>query len=438
MKDIVVVHYSELGTKGGNRRVFERKFTEDIRRRLGADALKVRLESARVIGELAPGVSRERIGSALEQVFGVAWYAFGKIFPWAPEDIGFAQIETAALTEARRDPTVKTFKIHARRSVKNYPLVSQEICIRLGESVINGAGLKVDLHQPDLAIYVEILTKEVVVASGRAEGLRGMPQASSGRMLCLFSGGIDSPVAAWLMMRRGARVDLLHFHPYRSSEEVIGTKITQLFDVLKVSNPDIRLFLVPHDRYQVSASLSVPTSYETVFFRRFMFRAGEALACRLGYQGLVTGDSLGQVASQTIENLLAVQTGLSVSVFQPVIAYDKNAIIDVAQKINVFDLAIQPYKDCCSLMAKKPKTNVSVSIIRRLEQELDMEKMIDDSLAAASLWDGKTLRPISDKVRNETFRTASSPASLQPQPSPPPSPGPSAHPLPQAGEGTVS
>lgn len=400
MKDIVVVHYSELGTKGGNRRVFERKFTDDIRRRLGADALSVRLESARVIGELAPDASRERIGQALENVFGVAWYAFGSVFPWTPSDGAFAQIEESALAQARRDPAVKTFKIHARRSVKNYPLVSQDICIRLGESVIKGAGLTVDLHHPDLAIYVEILTHEIVVASGRVEGVRGMPQASSGRMLCLFSGGIDSPVAAWLMMRRGARVDLLHFHPYRTSEEVLGTKITGLFDALKIFNPDIRLFLVPHDRYQVAASLQVPTTCETVFFRRFMFRAAEALARRLEYQGLITGDSLGQVASQTIDNLLAVQTGLSVSVFQPVIAYDKNSIIDLAKKINVFDLAIQPYKDCCSLLSKKPKTNVAVDIIRRLEVELEMEKMIDDSLAAASLWDGKTLRPIPIKVRH--------------------------------------
>lgn len=398
MKDVVVVHYSELGTKGGNRRVFERKLTDDIRRRLGADALSVRLESARVIGELAPGASRERIGLALEQVFGVAWYAFGHLFPWAQGEMAFAQIEAAALAQARRDPSVKTFKIHARRSVKNYPLVSQEICIRLGESVIKSAGLAVDLHHPDLAIYVEILTREIVVVSGRAEGVRGMPQATSGRMLCLFSGGIDSPVAAWLMMRRGARVDLLHFHPYRSSEEVIGTKITGLFDVLKNANPDIRLFLVPHDRYQVSASLQVPTSCETVFFRRFMFRAGEVLARRMQYQALITGDSLGQVASQTIDNLLAVQTGLSVSVFQPVIAYDKNAIIDLARKINVFDLAIQPYKDCCSLLSKKPKTNVAVDIIRRLEVDLDMEKMIEESLEAALLWDGRTLRPIPSKV----------------------------------------
>jgi thiamine biosynthesis protein ThiI len=437
MNDVVVIHYSELGTKGGNRRAFERQFAEDIRRRLGSMALKVRLESARVIAELPSPYSRENIERSLDQVFGVAWYAFGTLFPWSPESPRFEKIEEAALVEARRDPRLKTFRINARRSMKTYPLSSQDICVRLGGSVVAGSGLTVDLHQPDVVIQVEVLTREIAVVSGRVDGVRGMPKASSGRMLCLFSGGIDSPVAAWLMMRRGARVDLLHFHPYRSSEEVLGTKIMGLFEALKIWNPELRLFLVPHDRYQVSASLAVPTSFETVFFRRFMFRAGEVMAQRLDYQALITGDSLGQVASQTVENLLAVQTDLSVSVFQPVIAYDKNAIIDLAKKINVFDLAIQPYKDCCSLMAKKPKTNVAVSIVRRLETELDMEKMIDESLDAMSLWDGKTLRPVPDKVRNRTFRRPPSP-SPSPSPDPPPSPGPSAHPLPRAGEGNAS
>ncbi|MBL8022883.1 MAG: tRNA 4-thiouridine(8) synthase ThiI [Elusimicrobia bacterium] len=432
MKNVVVIHYSELGTKGGNRRVFERKFAEDIRRRLGPNALKVRLESARVIAELPSPCFRENIERALEQVFGVAWYAFGTLFPWSPEDPGYEKIEAAALGEARRDPHLKSFRMNARRSIKTYPFSSQDICVRLGGAVMTGSGLTVDLHQPDLVIQVEVLEREIAVVSGRVNGVRGMPHSSSGRMLCLFSGGIDSPVAAWLMMRRGARVDLLHFHPYRSSEEVLGTKIIGLFEALKIWNPDLRLFLVPHDRYQVSASLSVPTSFETVFFRRFMFRAAEVMGRRLEYQALITGDSLGQVASQTIENLLAVQTDLSLSVFQPVIAYDKNSIIDLARKINVFDLAIQPYKDCCSLMAKKPKTNVAVSIIRRLEMELDMGKMIEESLALASLWDGKTLRAVPGKIRKGMLRSVPSPVLP-----PPPSPGPSAHPLPPASEGTL-
>lgn len=409
MREVLVVHYSEIGTKGGNRRVFEAKLADDIRRRLGPQVLKVRIESARVLADLAPTADREKISLALEPVFGVAWYAFGVAFPWTAEDPGWAGLESAALAEVKRHPSATTFKVFARRSEKNYPLSSQDICRRLGEKVIQGAGLRVDLDHHDLAIHVEVVRKEIFLFAGRSEGLRGMPQSSSGRLLCLFSGGIDSPVAAWLMLRRGARVDLLHFHPYRSSEEVVGTKITGLFDALKIFNPGIRLYLVPHDRYQVAASLRVPTSYETVFFRRFMFRAGEILAQRLNYQGLLTGDSLGQVASQTLENLAAVQTGLSVPVFQPLISYDKESIVRLAQKINAYELAIQPYKDCCSLMAKKPKTNADVSIVRRLETELEMDQMIDDSLDAASLWDGHGLQPVPPKARSKATPPSPSP-----------------------------
>lgn len=392
MKEVVVVHYSELGTKGGNRRVFERKFADDVRRRLGPLALKVRLDSARVIAELAPGTDRSKISRILDPVFGLAWFAFGFLVPWSSENDGLSEAETAAVALARAEPAIRTFKIETRRSSKKFPHLSHAVCVRLGDAVVSATGLRVDVHTPDRTLYAEVLENEIAVLSHRVQGVRGLPQFSSGRMLCLFSGGIDSPVAAWLMMRRGAKVDLLHFHPYRSCDEVIGTKITKLFSVLAGFNPDLRLFIIPHDRYQTTASLSVPTSTETVFFRRFMFRAGEDMAKNLNYQALVTGDSLGQVASQTVENLMAVQTELSVPVFQPLIAYDKESIIALAKKIDVFDLALQPYKDCCSLLAKKPKTNVDTALIRRLEQELDMEKIILESYESAQLWDGQTLR----------------------------------------------
>lgn len=392
MKEVVVVHYSELGTKGGNRRVFERKFAEDVRRRLGPRAIKVRLDSARVIVELASGTNRAEIGRILDPVFGMAWYAFGYLVSWSSENDGLSESESAAVALARAEPSVRTFKIETRRSSKKYPHLSHAVCVRLGDAVVSATGLRVDVHNPDRTLYAEVLENEIAVLSHRVQGVRGLPQFSSGRMLCLFSGGIDSPVAAWLMMRRGAKVDLLHFHPFRSSDEVVGTKITKLFSVLAGFNPDLRLFLVPHDRYQATASLHVPTACETVFFRRFMFRAGEEMANALSYQALITGDSLGQVASQTVENLMAVQTELSVPVFQPLIAYDKESIIALAKKMDVFDLAVQPYKDCCSLLAKKPKTNVDPAIIRRLEQELDLRKMISESFEAAQLWDGRTLR----------------------------------------------
>lgn len=394
MNETVVIHYSELGTKGRNRRLFENKLADDVRRRLGPDALKVRIESARVLADLAPDVPRERVAEALKPIFGIAWYGFGRLVRWSAGDPAWDAVETAVLELVGATPEAKTFKIFPRRSAKNYPALSDAIARRLGQAVVDKTGLKVDLARPDLSVHVEVLTREIAVLSDRVQGLRGMPRGSAGGVLCLFSGGIDSPVAAWLMMKRGAVVHHLHFHPYRSSREVLGTKIPRLVETLNAFGAPGKLYLVPHDRYQIAASLAVPTEYETVFFRRFMFRAGAVLARRLGLKGLVTGDSLGQVASQTLENLTAVQTELPLPVFQPLIAMDKDAIIDVAQKIGTYAPSIEAYKDCCSLMARKPKTKVATHVVRRLESELMMDRLIEESLAQAEVWDGASLSPL--------------------------------------------
>jgi len=391
VNETVVIHYSELGTKGRNRRMFENKLADDVRRRLGPDALKVRIESARVLADLAPDVPRDRVAEALKPIFGIAWYGFGRLVRWSAGDPAWDAVETAVLELVGTAPETKTFKIFPRRSAKNYPALSDAIARRLGQAVVDKTGLKVDLTRPDLSVHVEVLTREIAVLSDRVQGLRGMPRGSAGGVLCLFSGGIDSPVAAWLMMKRGAVVHHLHFHPHRSSREVLGTKIPRLVETLNAFGAPGKLYLVPHDRYQIAASLAVPTEYETVFFRRFMFRAGAVLARRLGLKALVTGDSLGQVASQTLENLTAVQTELPLPVFQPLIAMDKEAIIEVAQKIGTYAPSIEAYKDCCSLMAKKPKTKVATPVVRRLESELRMDRLIEESLAQAEVWDGRAL-----------------------------------------------
>lgn len=392
--NVVVVHYAELGLKGGNRRMFERKLMEDIRARLSpVHAGRVRLESARVLVELTENHSPDAVRAELGKVFGVAWFAFGRLLPWGPGNPGWDALADAAVALVRSFPQAKTFKVFARRAVKHYPLSSQDICVRLGKRIGEDTGLSVDLDHHDVAVHVEILTKEICFFAERTQGLRGLPKGSSGETLCLFSGGIDSPVAAWLMMRRGARVHYLHFHPFRSAAEVRDSKIFELDRVLRATSPSSKLYLVPHDRYQVAASLSVPVEYETVFFRRFMFRAAESLARREGYKALITGDSLGQVASQTLENLKAVQTELTLPVFQPVIAYDKESIVQLAQQIGTYEPSIRAYKDCCSLMAKKPKTNVATPVVRRLEERLDMPRLIEESLAQAEIWDGAALRP---------------------------------------------
>jgi tRNA uracil 4-sulfurtransferase len=393
LMNTLLIHYSEIGTKGANRGYFERRLRDDVHKRIvPTDASDVKLDNSRLVAPLTPDHDRKRIGEALSQVFGIAWYAFAQAHP---RDI--VPLTAACVAAAKAVPGAKTFKVYVKRVDKGYPISSEDLCRRLGESVLGSTDLKVDLHNHDLGIYVEILPDKALVFTEKIPGLRGMPRGSSGRMLCLFSGGIDSPVAAWMMMRRGAQVDLLHFHPYATNEEVVDTKITALHRVLKTYNPKSLLYLVPHHHYQVAAAVKVPMAYETVLFRRFIFKAGQALATRRNIAALVTGDALGQVASQTLENMAAVQTNLDIPVFQPLISMDKDDIVKAAQKIGTFDLSNQPYKDCCSLLSRKPKTTITIDRCRALETDLketdlNLPALIPPTLADVALWDGQSLR----------------------------------------------
>jgi tRNA uracil 4-sulfurtransferase len=393
MQDVLLVHYSEIGTKGKNRSFFEKRLRSDIARRLAACASRVRVVSSRLIADLRPDADRQAVKDAMEQVFGVAWFAFARSVP-----AEWPAIEEAVLACAREHPDVKSFKIYSNRADKTFPLSSQEICNRLGRKVAETFGWKVDLNNHDLGLWVEILPEAVCVFSEKHGGLRGMPGASSGQLLCLFSGGIDSPVAAWSLMRRGATVHLLHFHPFRNANEALDSKIAGLHDVLRRFNPGCRLYLAPHYPYQIRAGLEASAETDLVLFRRFMLRVAERLAEREGYKALVTGDCLGQVASQTLENMTAAQAGVGMPVFTPLISMDKEEIVRTAQKIGTYDLSILPYKDCCSLVSRHPKTRVALERIKRQEEKVDFPAMIEETMSLLETRSGKNL-PEAAEVR---------------------------------------
>jgi tRNA uracil 4-sulfurtransferase len=399
MSDVLLIHYSEIGTKGRNRSFFENRLRESIRQRLyPAHISDIRIESGRLVAPLTDAYSKDAVRCALDQVFGVAWYALAKKISWAWDDI-----QAEGLAAVRAHPEAKTFKIYCKRADKTFPMSSDAVCRKLGQVVVDTCGLKVDLKHHELAVHVEILPGTTCVFTEKVQGLRGMPRGSSGRMLCLFSGGIDSPVAAFQMMRRGAVVHLLHFHPFRKAEDLKDTKIFSLHRILQIYNPTSRLYLIPHYHYQVKAALEIPMAYEMVLFRRFMFRAAQELSKRRRMQALITGDSLGQVASQTVENITAAQTGLEIPIFLPLIASDKEEIIKIAQKIGTYDISNEEYKDCCSLMARHPKTMVAVDRIRRLEEKLNFDELIRESLGSVEVWDG-------EKMRQEKFADEAVPA----------------------------
>jgi len=382
MEPVLLIHYSEIGTKGKNRSYFEKRLRDDIAARLKPGPLAdLRLESSRLIGRLAPGAEPKAVHAGMEQCFGVAWYAFARMVSWDWEEIA-----AAALACAAERPQAKTFKVFCKRADKTFPLSSQAVCEKLGTLFLEKTPMKVNLDNHDVAIYVEVVRGKALVYAERFPGLRGMPSQSSGKMLCLFSGGIDSPVAAWLMMRRGAQVGFLHFHPHRNAGEIRGSKIPALFQVLKTFNPNARLYLIPHFHYQVKAALEIPTAYEMVIFRRFMIKTAEALAAREGYQALIMGDSLGQVASQTVENIVAAQHGVDIPIFTPCVAQDKDDIVRLAQKIGTYELSTQEYKDCCSLMSRHPKTMVRLEQALALEAKLNLDDVIDASLKSLEVW----------------------------------------------------
>lgn len=388
MKNVLLVHYSEIGTKGKNRGFFERRLRDDIQKRLcPAHASKVLVESSRLIADLTPDFREEAVHVAMGQVFGVAWYSLAQEVSREWPDILAAGLEAAGGAQG-----AKTFKVYCTRADKAYPLSSQEICNRMGKAVQDKFGLTVNLDRHDLALHVEILPDRTLVYTRKHPGLRGMPRASSGRLLCLFSGGIDSPVAAWLLMRRGAVVHLLHFHPFRKAEELKDSKIFKLHRVLQSYNPTSKLYLVPHYPYQVRA-LDIPQEQELILFRRFMLRAGEELARRRHMKALITGDSLGQVASQTLDNIAAAQDGLGLPVFLPLVSQDKEEIVRLAQKIGTYDLSIEPYKDCCSLISRHPKTTAHLERIRDTEAKLNLPALTEESLNLMEVWDGQNFLP---------------------------------------------
>jgi thiamine biosynthesis protein ThiI len=240
----------------------------------------------------------------------------------------------------------------------------------------------VSLESADVTVFVELAGGRAFVTFERIRGLGGLPVGVSGRVLCLLSGGIDSAVAAWLMLKRGCTVELLHVHPYRSAEEVATTKIAAIAQQLASYARTIRLHMVPFFLFEQKA-ISVDSRFGALLFRRFLLQLGDALARRIGASAVVTGDSLAQVASQTLPNLAATDHGVDTLILRPLLTYDKEDIVDLSRRIGTYPLSLHPYKDCCSLLARHPETHASAYDIEVLEELIDLPALVDATLAEA-------------------------------------------------------
>lgn len=379
MGRVCVIHYSEIGLKGRNRPFFERKLVENVKRVLRG-VLDVRIE--RLQGRLVFPIDNadlQRVVESMKSVFGISWFAFASV-----SEPTIDSIKKTVLEEASRIVTGgNALKVEVKRADKSFPLTSIGLSKILGDALVRNLGVKISLKNPSKKIYVEILKREAYVFTERIRGPGGLPVGSSGKVLSLLSGGIDSPVASYLMMKRGCEVHYIHFHPFYDNSEAENSKVMEIVRKLLPYSGRTTVTFIPSYEFQM-ATVNMPAKYDLVLFRRFMFKVAEKVAETEGAKALVTGESLAQVASQTLDNMVAISIGLKMPVFRPLIGYDKEEIIALANKIGTYDLSIKPYKDCCSIIARHPETRAKPEVVKELEDKINMDSIVEKSIKLSS------------------------------------------------------
>ena len=378
---VVVVHYHEISLKRGNRPLFLRRLQESLLRALG-DLGAVRAEqlTGRLLLHLDTAVDAGALADRIARVFGVANFAVAE--RTAP-DMDALRRAVDRVTEGRR---FASFRITARRAFKTLPLTSLEMNRELGAHVLSRHAVRVNLEHPELNVHVEVLPGQAFVYGDRRPGPGGLPVGASGTVAALLSGGIDSPVAAWRLMKRGCRVVFVHFHSVPYLPDVSPGKARELVRRLTTWQYDSRLYLVPFGEIQRSVVLGVPATARVVIYRRLMMRIAEALARRTGALALVTGESVGQVASQTLHNLARVDEVADLPVLRPLIGMDKLEITAQAEAIGTFEVSIEPDADCCTLFVPKhPGTRMSRDEALALESRLDIPALVTQGVEGASI-----------------------------------------------------
>jgi len=374
--DAVLVHDHEIFLKGKNRPFFTRQLVANLKAATaGLGVLRVTPLQGRIALPLAPGAAWAPIRDRLQTVFGIS--NFVPAFRVAPS----MEALKARIGQEMGPYTFDRFCVRAKRADKAFPLNSEEINRQIGTFVQEISGAKVALSQPEMTLRIEVLPTAIFFSFEKVAGIGGLPVGVSGTVAALLSGGIDSPVAAFRMMKRGCRVCFVHFHgrPYVSG--VSREKALDLAEILNRYQTTSRLYLVPFGALQREIVTRTPMPDRVVLYRRLMCRIAAEIACREGAKALVTGDSVGQVASQTLDNLATVEEASPLPIFRPLIGMDKEEIIVQAQAIGVYETAILPDEDCCRLFVPKhPSTRTTVEAIRRVETRLEIARMVEDGL----------------------------------------------------------
>jgi thiamine biosynthesis protein ThiI len=380
----IVVHYNELALKGRNRPWFVQMLVRNIRTALGGLGVPaVRSVTGRIEIEIGPAewpAVRERLRS----VFGIAYFSHAGS---APLDL---DAMAAAILRDLEGRQPSSFRVTARRTDKRYPLTSPQIEYEVGGRIKDATGWRVDLGRPELTVHVDLLPDHAFYFFGKESGAGGLPTGTGGRVACLMSGGIDSPVAAYRLMRRGCSVLLVHFHSYPILSRASQEKVRELAALLTRYQQRTRLLLVPFGDVQQKVLLSIAPELRVVMYRRLMMRISEKLARRWHARALVTGEVIGQVASQTLDNLTTIGQAAKLQVLRPLVGMDKAEITAEAQRIGTFPISIIPDQDCCTLFTPKhPATHVTLRQIEEAETSLPIDELVDAATAAAEVEDLK-------------------------------------------------
>ena len=382
----VVIHYGEIALKGRNRPWFITMLVRSIRTVLAdLDVVHTRFVLGRIEVRLGPGADWAEVRARLSRLPGIGNFSRARRVA-ADLDAIAAGVLQEVDTEKDSRSHFPTFRIAARRADKRFPMPSPDVERVLGRLVQERTGWPVDLSHPAIKIHVEILSDEAFVYIGKEQGTGGLPIGTSGRVMSLLSGGIDSPVAAWRMIRRGCRANLIHFHSYPILSRTSQDKARTLARLLARHQLKSRLFLVPFGPLQQRVVVAVPPALRVVIYRRLMLRIAEALARRTRALALVTGDSVGQVASQTIENLDVVGSVATMPLLRPLVGFDKEEITSQALQLGTYETSIIPDEDCCTLFTPQfPTTRATRESVERAEANLALEALVSEAVEAATV-----------------------------------------------------
>ena len=376
MTEKLLIKYSEIGVKGNNRYIFEDMLVRNIKSALKemTHPCEVRKADGRIYISYEEEDYEEAI-DALTKVFGIAWICpVTQLKPVPFEELKAQVVEFVHRTYfAEGEEKAFSFKVNCRRAEKSYPLNSMEVNILIGEALLDAfPSLHVDVHDPEVMLNIEIRPKDINIYSVAIEGLSGMPVGSSGKAMLLLSGGIDSPVAGYLVSKRGVSLDAVYFHAPPYTSERAKQKVVDLAKIISRYSGPIKLHVVNFTDIQMKIYELCPHDELTIIMRRYMMKIAQELAEREGSLGLVTGESIGQVASQTMQSMLVTNEVCHMPVYRPLCAFDKLDIVAISEKIGAYETSILPYEDCCTIfVAKHPVTKPKLDRIVRSERKLE-------------------------------------------------------------------